>query len=211
MEMESVAEKMEERILKGETHAAIGLATGVGVVYLVGADSWLELIGMLATSFVASLLPDLDAEESLLQSMVLPNLSRTVRSVIYVTIAFGLFLLYISTPDIPFWVVSIAVFLGLVPFVPHRTVTHSLLMVIYLGWTVHQISPEYVWPFVAGYLSHLIADALTVSGIPFLWPVPIKFSANKIGIRIKTGSAADYWIGNVAIGLFIIGLLSLFV
>lgn len=197
--------------MKGETHGAIGLATGMGVVYLVGADSWLDVMAMLTTSFAASLLPDLDAEESLLQSMLLPNLSRKVRSMIFVGVAILLILLHILVPEIPLWVLLIGIFLMVAVFAPHRTVTHSLLMVAFLGWTVYQISPTYVWPFVAGYLSHLVADALTVSGVPFFWPVSVKVSAKKIGIRIKTGSAADQWIGNVAIGLFLIGLVYLFV
>lgn len=211
MRIKSGFEDTGERNVKGETHAAIGLATGMGVIYLAGVDSWLDVAGMLATAGVASLLPDMDAEESLIQSILLPKLSRTVRSIIYVGIAVLLVLLYAFVPNIPFWVVLIGVFIGLVAFVPHRSVTHSLLMVVYLGWIVYQISPAYVLPFVAGYLSHLLADALTVSGIPLLWPFPVKFSAKKIGIRIKTGSLADKWIGNVAIVLFIAGLIYLFV
>src|SRR5690606_11923332 len=98
-------------------------------------------------------------------------------------------MMYVMVSQTPLWVLLIAIFLGIVVFAPHRTITHSLFMVIYLGMTVHLISPEWMWVFVAGYLSHLIADALTVSGIPFLWPFPIKFSLSQIGIRIKTGTA----------------------
>jgi len=197
--------------VKGETHAAIGLATGMGVIYLTGVDSWLDVVGMLATSLVASILPDLDAEESLLQSILFPKLSRKVRTILYVGIAVLLILFFALVPNIPFWVLLIGLFFGVVAFAPHRTITHSLIMMIYLSWIIHLIHPEYIWSFVAGYLSHLVADALTVSGIPFLWPYPVKFSAKKIGIRIKTGSLADQWIGNVATGLFIVGLIYLFV
>lgn len=197
--------------MTGTTHGAIGLATGIGVIYLVGANSWIDVVATVAISFFASLLPDIDAEESKIQSMFLPKMARKVRSTIYVGIAILLLFLFVLVPSTPFWVLLIGIFFGLVPFVPHRTVTHSLLMVIYLGWIVHQISPELMWPFVAGYLSHLVADVLTVSGIPFFWPLPTKISISKIGIRIKTGSVTDQWVGNAAFVLFFLGLFYLFI
>lgn len=197
--------------MKGETHGAIGLAAGVGVVYLTGADSWLDVVTAISVSFVASLLPDLDAEESKLQSMLLPNMSRKGRSAVYVGIAILLFLLHVFVPETPLWVLLIGIFFGVVAFAPHRTITHSLLMLIYLGWVANQIYPEAVWPFVAGYLSHLLADAMTVSGIPFFWPFPLKISLSQIGVRIKTGGLVDQWVGNVALVLFFLGVIYLFV
>ncbi len=197
--------------MTGKTHSAVGLATGIGVVYLGGADSWIDVIATVAVSFVASLLPDIDAEESKIQSMLLPEMSRKGRIAIYLGIAVLLFSLFAIVPNTPLWVLLLGIFFGIVPFAPHRTVTHSLVMVLYLGWIVHQISPELMWPFVAGYLSHLITDALTVSGIPFFWPLSTKISLSKIGIRIKTGSMTDQWVGHVAFILFFLGILYLFI
>lgn len=197
--------------MTGKTHGAIGLATGVGMVYVTGANSWWDVVLSITISFFASLLPDMDAEQSMLQNMLLPGLSRRVRSAIYLGVALLMGMMYVLVPQTPLWVLFIGIFFGIVVFAPHRTVTHSLLMVIYLGVTVHQISPEWMWIFIAGYLSHLIADALTVSGIPFFWPLPTKFSLSQIGIRIKTGNAVDQWMGVGFIGLFLLGVFYLFV
>lgn len=197
--------------MTGKTHGAIGLAAGIGLVHVTGAETWWQAVIPIAVSFFASLLPDIDAEQSLLQSKILPNLSRQTRTMIFmgvaVLLAFGYFLL----EDMPLWMILISLFLGIASFAPHRTITHSLLMVVYLGWTVNMISPEYMWAFVVGYLSHLIADAMTVSGIPFLWPVPQRISLSMIGIRIRTGSAIDQGIRFVAIGFFVLGIFYLFV
>lgn len=202
---------VEGKRVTGNTHGAIGLAAGIGVVHVTGAETWLDVIIPIAVSFVASLLPDMDAEESKIQSLFLPGLSRSIRKVIFIGIAILTVLAYILVSSAPFWLVLIGLFFGIAALVSHRTVTHSLLMVIYLGWTVNLIWPEWMWAFVVGYLSHLIADALTVSGIPFFWPWSQKISLSLIGIRIRTGSAVDQAIGVISFGLFILGIFYLFI
>lgn len=61
----------------------------------------------------------------------------------------------------------------------HRGGMHSLLMTFLVGIAA-SIGLHFVYPSVAyllaaaltlGYLSHLMLDALTPSGVPFLWPV----------------------------------------
>lgn len=72
--------------------------------------------------------------------------------------------------------------------VGHRGVTHSLvavagaialLAVMGTGWMAA--------PVVIGYLSHLMADALTPSGVPLLWPARRRFTLN----LCETGSVVE--------------------
>ncbi len=77
--------------------------------------------------------------------------------------------------------------------VGHRGITHSavavvaglaLLLVMGMGWMAA--------PVVVGYLSHLLADSLTPSGVPLLWPSRRRFTLN----LCQTGSVTE--IGLVA-------------
>ena len=56
--------------------------------------------------------------------------------------------------------------------VGHRGVTHSLLAVLACAAGLWFLGRELAWnaALLVGYLSHLAGDALTVSGIPLLWP-----------------------------------------
>jgi inner membrane protein len=78
--------------------------------------------------------------------------------------------------------------------VGHRGITHSLLAVaaalvilalMGTGWMAA--------PVVVGYLSHLLADGLTPSGVPLLWPSRRRFTLN----LCRTGSVVE--IGLVAL------------
>lgn len=79
----------------------------------------------------------------------------------------------------------------------HRTITHSLLGFILIGSgayaAVGSISPLWLG-FVLGYISHLLADMMTIQGCPLLWPNKRRFA---LPFRIKTGSSHE------AIALFI--------
>lgn len=53
----------------------------------------------------------------------------------------------------------------------HRGVTHSLLAVgLGLGLLLVQGAGWLAAPIVLGYLSHILADGLTNSGVPLFWP-----------------------------------------
>lgn len=84
---------------------------------------------------------------------------------------------------VPFLSYPISYFLG------HRGITHSLLaifvsslLLIYYG-----LNTWYVAPIVVGYLSHLLGDMFTNSGIPLFWP-----NRRKIAFPIfNTGGMAE--------------------
>jgi inner membrane protein len=63
----------------------------------------------------------------------------------------------------------------------HRGFTHSILMVVVVIWLLITYRANQHWPvlpLVIGYLSHIIGDMLTPSGVPLLWPIKQKFSLN---------------------------------
>ncbi len=82
--------------------------------------------------------------------------------------------------------------------VGHRGITHSavavvaglaLLLVMGMGWMAA--------PVVVGYLSHLLADSLTPSGVPLLWPSRRRFTLN----LCQTGSVTEIGLVAVIAGL----------
>lgn len=62
----------------------------------------------------------------------------------------------------------------------HRGITHSLLAAMALGLLLFfkvELMPDWALGLVIGYLSHLIGDWMTPSGVPLLWPSREKFCA----------------------------------
>lgn len=83
--------------------------------------------------------------------------------------------------------------------VKHRGALHSGLIVLILLGVALGISESFRTPalaVVAGYASHLLLDALTVSGIPLLWPHRGRFRL----LRLRTGGLIE--------NLFAVGLLA---
>lgn len=74
--------------------------------------------------------------------------------------------------------------------VGHRGVTHSLLAVVgmFLFCAVNFESSNMAIALTIGYLSHLLADFLTNSGIPALWPKKQRY----VLPVFKTGSFLEY-------------------
>jgi inner membrane protein len=83
----------------------------------------------------------------------------------------------------------------------HRGFTHSLLAVglIAFGLYFIPVGMEYKIAFVIGYGSHILADALTNSGVPLLYPWDRRF---KFWLTFNTGSMTEH---------FFIFILSIFI
>lgn len=78
--------------------------------------------------------------------------------------------------------------------VGHRGVTHSLIAVLACMATLVIMGTGWVAaPVAVGYLSHLVADGMTPSGVPLLWPMKRRFTLNVC----RTGSVIE--IGLVAV------------
>lgn len=72
-------------------------------------------------------------------------------------------------------------------FVKHRGITHSLLATALLFVLGVKFAQWYGYALAAGYASHLAADAVTVEGIPFLYPYGRMFHLLPPGFRLRTG------------------------
>ena len=73
--------------------------------------------------------------------------------------------------------------------IKHRTITHSFLMLGITTFIISILDPTIGFAWFLNYLSHLLADSLTVMGVPFLYP----FKKKRYGLKIfKTGNLGDY-------------------
>lgn len=98
----------------------------------------------------------------------------------------------------------------------HRNISHSILgiflfgvlskLFLMLSANVLIVDSEIVWwAFMIGVVSHLVADSFTFSGVPWLFPLPVKFGIPPIkALRFHTGSFVEK--GIVFPGLIILNL-----
>ncbi len=85
----------------------------------------------------------------------------------------------------------------------HRFISHSILGIalfaillkLLLSWmsSVVLVDMNIVWwAFMIGYVSHLIIDTFTKEGVPWLFPIPIRFGIPPFKfLRIKTGGYVE--------------------
>lgn len=75
----------------------------------------------------------------------------------------------------------------------HRGIMHSALMLI-LGAVLWYYNQQPIWLVfgMVGYASHLLGDAITKQGIPFLFPLP--FRLRICPIPIQTGGFVDLFL-----------------
>ncbi|QBK12331.1 hypothetical protein AB849_001000 [Thermoactinomyces vulgaris] len=195
--------------LTGKTHFAIGVASGVGLAVASGnTDDVGELALTIVLAGIASLLPDIDEDGSLINNFLFPSLSRTYRSFALAALGLVMILLFFIK-SLPLWVLLMGVFAAGVAYAPHRSVTHSILTCAYVTWMFYTIQPWMSVPVLVGYLSHLFADTLTSAGVPYLWPYKKKFSMKAFGIKVKTGGSEEKLIGRLSILLAALGFVYL--
>ncbi len=195
--------------LTGKTHFAIGVASGVGLAVASGnTDDVGELALTIVLAGIASLLPDIDEDGSLINNFLFPSLSRTYRSFALAALGLVMILLFFIK-SLPLWVLLMGVFAAGVAYAPHRSVTHSILTCAYVTWMFYTIQPCMSVPVLVGYLSHLFADTLTSAGVPYLWPYKKKFSMKAFGIKVKTGGSEEKLIGRLSILLAALGFVYL--
>jgi inner membrane protein len=85
----------------------------------------------------------------------------------------------------------------------HRYISHSIAgIILFAGLsrfladkasTVVLVNMDVVWySFMIGYISHLIMDTFTKEGVPWLFPIPIRFGIPPLKFtRIKTGGLVE--------------------
>ena len=145
------------------------LMAGLGTLWLIEVlpTSHSENMALLAgAAALGSLLPDLDAAERKIKHLSLAGIK-------------------------PFLLPSQLVYRQL----GHRSFLHSLPGLTFCGCICLLLSPFTGWQAALslwlGYASHLAADALTRSGIPWLYPHPERFHLLPARVRITTGSADE--------------------
>lgn len=81
----------------------------------------------------------------------------------------------------------------------HRFISHSVLGIFLFGFILDVllgglseillVDMHVVWwAFMIGFVSHLLIDTITKDGVPWLFPIPIRFGVPPIkALRMKTG------------------------
>ena len=198
----------------GETHKAIGVATGVAMVlYAVESSNPVYALGMIAAPFGA-MFPDIDHHNSKLgrtSNRILSRVCGTIK-VISIILLILLILMYngilsFLMHDIVIKIISGTLLVSAVllisrseymrthfPFLTrHRGIMHTALIPVIAFSVVFSTScPKWIAALVIGfslgYISHLLADSLTVDGTPLAFPItkkPINF------MKIKTNTPAE--------------------
>ena len=175
-------------VLNATTHAVFGVAALAGAALLAGTEppayAYPVAVG-------AAWLPDVDNPRSTLGS----GLSRIESPTLNV----------ISRPVS--WALRVTSF-TLIRTVGHRTLTHSLLGIALFAlpvWLLLGGYPNLFIALVAGYVSHVFADALNTRGVLLLWPMGRPFRIVPGGIR--SGGVVEF---AVALGVFAFALCELY-
>jgi len=170
--------------LNGTTHAVFGVAALAGAALVTGADPPAYVY---PAAVAAAWLPDVDNPRSTLGN----GLSRSKNPVLNA----------LSRPLS--WALRTASFV-LVRTVGHRTLTHSILGALIFALPIYLFLggyPNLTLALVAGYASHVFADALNTRGVPLLWPVGRTFRLLPGGV--KSGGAVEV---AVALGALMVAL-----
>lgn len=187
--------------MTGKTHLSMGALFGVGFASMTTAadQDWKTISIGVAVAILSSILPDLDHDGSYISKYLTFNSKQQNRSI--VTLLMGILLITLCLyMNWPIWTVLTGLYVAIAAYVPHRSFTHSFLGVGLAGIISYLASPNLVYfgYFMAGYLSHLFADALTVSGIPLFWPKKVDFRLAKIKTSTKWDIVIRYASGIVA-------------
>jgi inner membrane protein len=157
----------------GKTHVVIALLIVLLTYnYLAYFIPTYKLMFSVGFCLLGSLLPDLDQEYG------------TIRKP-YIALLISAFAFYVlCKANITFYYIiplfSIAVLLIFSHQSSHRTFTHSLLASLLYTLCILPITiPGSIYFFI-GYISHLLADSLTKTGIPFFYP----FDESNYGMRV---------------------------
>jgi membrane-bound metal-dependent hydrolase YbcI (DUF457 family) len=189
--------------MQGKTHLRIGLATGVAVGFAT-SDNFLTLTATVAIATAASMLPDIDEDGSKINKWLFSSLHRKWRSLALASVGVIICIFWYFA-QLPLWVLLSGLYCAGVAYVPHRSVTHSFIGMAYVLMVVYMALPQYLYAVAAGYFSHLLADAFTVAGVPFLWPYPKKVGMKQIGLKVRTGRETDKVLGRATLVLACVG------
>lgn len=185
--------------MTGISHATIGGAAGAaaGVVTAVG---WPWFITAVLIGMVSGLLPDLDSTDSLARTRLGLGKEQINREWSK-RVSFSLIVRWVIS-----WPLNI-----LARLLPHRGPTHWLITAVLITSAAYTVTNWAGWPAVVwlavggGYLSHLLADGLTIAGVPLLGPLTRRaFRFVPRPLALRTGGAAEFMV--VGAGLAMVGM-----
>ena len=190
--------------MMGPTHLAIG----VGGVMLLNrfVPLWDDSQGLMLTmgaAVVSSLLADIDEPGSMISRMLKLNKREGVIATVRSSLT-GAHRMTTHTPDLAGVIacLPLIVLLGLwlsLPLVTSSVTVERILFLVSLRGVCVALA--------VGYLSHLIADAMTPHGIPlFFFDRQVHLLPR--GLRIRTGEIAEYLVVGVPM-LLILGIVIL--
>lgn len=81
----------------------------------------------------------------------------------------------------------------------HRGITHTLIMLAAVSAaTLYFLPPNMAFAFICGYASHLLADMLTRSGVPLVYPL----TDYRYSLRLmRTGGLAEVVVWLICVGV----------
>ena len=136
--------------MTGKTHQIIGQTVGLTTYFALSSSGYdpATFAFTVVVSSVAALLPDIDQSSSSLWRSI--PLGRAAGAVVD-------------------------------PFIKHRNLSHSIIGIAIVGAVVYWLTslmPSYwgvnghviLWVTLSSYISHLVADMVTVEGIPLVFP-----------------------------------------
>jgi inner membrane protein len=177
--------------LNATTHAVFGIAALAGAALATGADPPAYVY---PAAVAAAWLPDIDNPRSTLGN----GLNRLKNPTLNL----------LSRPLS--WALRTASFV-LVRTVGHRTMTHSLAGVLLFSLLVLLFLGRFSnlsLALIAGYASHVLADALNTRGVPLLWPMGKPFRLLPGGVR--SGGAVEVAVALMALAFTLYALLLLY-
>jgi len=207
--------------MTGKTHKVIGIAAGVAFsIYGLRHGNPAAILGMVSAP-MAAMLPDIDHGSSRIGKTrkLVANLVVAVLIVATVIAAWRyswhiesyrtlvLTLLVVAIPIAVLFAISQTKWgRSTIGFVTkHRGIMHTLLLPVFMFFAVGFINEIYfrilVLGALIGYLSHILADCLTVKGCPILFPITRR---NFSFIKLTTGSVQEKVCAAVMITLFIV-------
>lgn len=155
--------------MSGITHLSVGVATVSPVIHMHP-----KLIIFLPFVILGALLPDVDADYSLIQSFKFISF--------YFTMSVLIVLVTHNNLIIASLIIMFVILLILKVCTEHRTAAHSLLFLLIFTACIVPISKLAALYFAIGYFTHLFLDMLTWEGVELFYPCKnmVKISSTKL-------------------------------
>lgn len=214
--------------MMGRTHQLIGISSTALALLAAGiVPGSGGFVASLAVGWIASLLPDIDAAEGsradpLLRQKLGIGDNRTRAELKGARRQFRRHHRLGALIDLLDATLRRGLALmanGLARLLPHRGITHSLVTALLLtGGLALLLAAMPSWParglpfaFLVGYVSHLVADGVTKTGVPLLLPLMRhRFHLLPRGLRLTTGGTFEQSLFRLLLvvdGLFLVWLL----